>query len=64
MECKTDFGRNKTTIEQRVTNSTIIITIYENLFFAEVHTILKKLYLVSCSVITENSKEHSEVFVE
>ena len=59
VECKTDLGRNKTTIEQRVTNSTIAIKIWKFVFCRSAYN-----YLVSCSVITENSKEYSEVFVE
>ena len=52
MECKTDLGRKETTSEQQVTNSTIIITRYENLF------------LVSSSVITKNYKEYSKILFE
>ena len=52
MEYKTDLGRKETTSEQQVTNSTIIITIYENLF------------LVSSSVIAKNSKEYSKILFE
>ena len=59
VECKTDLGRNKTTIEQRVTNSTIVIKIWKFVFCRSTYN-----YLVFCSVITENSKEYSEVFVE
>ena len=59
VECKTDLGRNKTTIEQRVTNSTIAIKIWKFVFCRSAY-----YYLVSCNVITENSKEYSEVFVE
>ena len=64
MECKSDLGRNKTTSEQQVTNSTIVETIYENLFFCRSTYNSEELYLVSCSVITENSEEYFEVFVE
>ena len=58
VECKTDLGRNKTTIEQRVTNSTIVIKIWKFVFCRSAYN-----YLVSCSVITENSKEYSEVLL-
>ena len=64
MECKSDLGRNKTTCEQQVTNSTIVETIYENLFFVEVRTILKNSIWFLVVVITKNSKEYFEVFVE
>ena len=49
----------KLAIEQRVTNSTIVIKIWKFVFCRSAYN-----YLVSCTVITENSKEYSEVFAE